>query len=444
MAERANRYAALAGWLAPRYYAWRPWLPARLLYHRDFFRVRALLALDEAALAVQAGARLRRVLVHALRHVPHYRRTVRLSAAAAACEPLDDVLAQFPYLTKDEVMAQQHAFLDGRLDPRRLLYATSGGSSGQGIGMWRNKRLADIEKAFFVHAWSRFGFSFDKSRILRIGADARRLAHEPPARVVGNRLMLSPYHVGSAHKAAILDALRRFKPEYVHAYPSSAAALAELLRPGDLDVPVRAVLLASEPVTQAQLDALRRLFACPVSFNYGLSERTNLAFAECTGETASPYRFQPLYGRNENRRDGTRMEIVGTSLWNDVMPLIRYRTGDYGAIDAHGRCLHIDGRGQEFLVDRSGGRIPGLSIVIDEATWDFVRLYQVRQSQPGQIVLAVVPRHGPLDAAQRAFLLDAQRRRWGGLFDIVLQEESDIPLAPNGKRKLVVSALCTS
>jgi phenylacetate-CoA ligase len=255
--------------------------------------------------------------------------------------------------------------------------------------------------------------------------------------------MLSPYHVNAAHKAAILDAIRRFRPAYVHAYPSSATALAELLSPGELDTQVKAVLLASEPATPAQLAAIRRLFRCPVSLNYGLSERTNLAFAEYDGdgENLSDYVFQPLYGWTENRMDEDRLEIVGTSLWNDVMPLIRYRTGDYGSVDARGHCRAIDGRGHEFLVDRSGRRIPGLAIVIDEATWDFVRLYQVRQRRPGEITLAVVPRHGSLSSEQRAFVLEAQQRRWGGFFDIALQVENDIPLAPNGKRKLVINAL---
>jgi phenylacetate-CoA ligase len=433
----------LHGWLAAPYYTWRRFLPGRLLYHREFYRARALLAQeDQAAVAAQAALRLRHVLVHALEHVPWYRRNVRLGPAEAAHEPLDEVLARFPYLSKDEVMAQQRDFLDRRLDPRRLMYATSGGSSGQGIGMWRSKRLADIEKAFFTHAWGKFGFSFDKSRILRIGADARRLAHEAPARVVGNRLMLSPYHLGDEHRAAILEAIQRFRPAYVHAYPSSATALAELLRPGELASEVKAVLLASEPATPAQLAAIRRLFGCPISLNYGLSERTNLAFASHDGTGLSDYVFQPLYGWTENRMDEDRLEIVGTSLWNDVMPLIRYRTGDYGSVDARGHCPAIDGRGHEFLVDRSGRRIPGLAIVIDEATWDFVRLYQVRQRHAGEITLAVVPRHGSLSSDQRAFLLDAQRRRWGGFFDISLQVEHDIPLAPNGKRKLVISALC--
>lgn len=437
MAEAVSPYALLA----TPYYSWRRYIPRRLLYHRDYFRVLGLLEQDQTTIAGYAEQRLRNMLVHALEHVPFYQGTVKLSVQEAAQEPVGEVLAAFPYLSKEKVMSQQRDFLDSRLDPTKLIYATSGGSSGQGIGMWRSKRLADIEKAFFTHAWGKFGFSFDKSRILRIGADARRLAHEEPVRVVGNRLMLSPYHVHGRHKAAIVDAIARFRPDYVHAYPSSAAALSELLRPEELGVQVKAVLLASEPATPDQLAAIRRLFEAPVSLNYGLSERTNLAFLTVDHDGISHYRFDTLYGWNENRMEGERAEIVGTSLWNEVMPLIRYRTGDYGLIDAQGHCSGIDGRGQDFLVDRMGKRIPGLSIVIDEVTWDFVRLYQVRQSRIGEITLAVVPRHGSLNDEQKAFVLDAQRRRWGGFFDISLQEEHDIPLAPNGKRKLVVTAL---
>jgi phenylacetate-CoA ligase len=427
--------------LAQPYYAWRRYIPGRVLYHPDFFKVLGMLSKDQAAIAELSRQRLRKILVHALEHVPYYAHRLKLGIEEAKNEPVQEVLAAFPYLTKDEVMSRQRDFLDRRLDPDKLMYATSGGSSGQGIGLWRSKRLADIEKAFFTDEWGKLGFSFDKSRILRIGADARRLAHEDPVRVVGNRLMLSPYHVHEQHKAAILEGVKRFRPDYVHGYPSSVAALAELVDSSELDVQVRAVLLASEPATPAQLMSIRRLFHAPISLNYGLSERTNLAFLQVDDKGISDYRFQALYGWNENRLDGDRSEIVGTSLWNDVMPLIRYRTNDYGVIDADGRCPGIEGRGHEYLVDRSGKRIPGLSIVIDEVTWDFVRLYQVRQEKAGEITLAVVPRHGRLNDEQRAFVLDAQQRRWGGFFDISLQEERDIPLASNGKRKLVVNSL---
>jgi phenylacetate-CoA ligase len=428
-------------WLLHRYYAWRSWVPARWLYHADYFRVLKLRGGDPGRLRVAAATRLSHVLRTAVGHVPYYRRTVKLSAGELANEAPSELLKRFPYLSKDEVMASQREFLDERADPRRLHYATSGGSTGQGIGLWRSKRLADIEKAFFTHEWAQFGFSFDKARTLRIGADARGLAHQPPVRVDGNRLMLSPYHLAPRHRAAIVDAIYRFQPHYVHAYPSSAAALAELIEPAALGLTIRAVLLASEPATRQQLAAIAGRFGCPVSISYGLTERTSLAFASHRQGVTGPYRFDPLYAVNENRMSGGRCEIVGTSLWNDLMPLIRYCSDDYGAIDAEGACAVIDGRGQEFLLDRHGNRIPGLSIVIDEATWDFVRLYQVRQRSAGAITICVVPRRAKLSAGQRQFVLDAQLRRWGGWFDIGIEEVADIPLAANGKRQLVVSEI---
>jgi phenylacetate-CoA ligase len=155
--------------LLKSYYACRCWVPARCLYHRDYFRVRGLLAGDPARLRVAAAMRLRHVLRTAVLHVPFYRRTVRLSADELANEAPAELLQRFPYLSKEQVMDCQADFLDERANLRRLHYATSGGSSGQGIGLWRSKRLADIEKAF-NHQWAQFGFSFDKARTLRIGA----------------------------------------------------------------------------------------------------------------------------------------------------------------------------------------------------------------------------------------------------------------------------------
>jgi phenylacetate-CoA ligase len=426
-------------WLLKQYYEYRAWVPARCLYHPDYFRVRRLLAGGPDQAQALLEQRLRHVLSVAVASVPFYKRSVSLSAGELANEPPRQLLERFPYLCKAQVMDCQRDFLHERFDPRYLRYVTSGGSSGQGIGLWRTKRLADIEKAFFTHQWGRFGFTFDRARYLRIGADARRQAHEAPTRVTGNRLLLSPYHLTARHKGAIVAAINRFQPQFVHAYPSSFIALCELIDAGDLDFRLRAVLLASEPATARQLALIERLFGCPVSISYGLSERTNLAFAEHRHGVTGPYRFQRLYGIDENLVSEGRAEIVGTSLWNDVMPLIRYRTSDYGAIDDTGTCPGIDGRDQEFLIDRSGHRVPGLLVVIDEVTWDFVRMYQIRQRKRGALTLAVVARHGSLSQAQRTFLLESQRKRWGNQFEIDLDEVADIPLSPSGKRRLVVN-----
>lgn len=433
-----TRYKA---WLQKGYDGYRAYVPARLLYHADYFRVRKLLLASPDAIAAEAARRLRHVLGVAVRWVPFYQRTVRLSAGELANECPRQLLERFPYLHKAQVMDCQRDFLDRRLDPRKLNYATSEGSSGQGIGVWRTKRLADIEKAFYTHKWGRFGFTFDKARYLRMGSDARRLPHEPCVSIMGNRLLLSPSHVFARHKGAIVAALNQFRPQFVHAYPSAAASLSELVQAGDLDFDIDAVLLASEPAMPQQLGSIARLFGCPISISYGLTERTNLAFATSVEGACGPFRFEPLYGVTENRWNNGRPEIVGTSCWNDVMPLVRYCTDDFGVLDQAGRCRAIHGRDQEFLFDRGGNRIPGLLLIVDGGAWDLVRLYQVRQRKPGAITIFVVPKHGALNAAQKKLLLDYQRKRWGSFFDIDLDEVADIPLSASGKRQLVVNEL---
>jgi phenylacetate-CoA ligase len=424
-----------------QYYRWRRWAPKRLLYHPDHFLVRRLLSAEPEVQASFVAARLRLILQTALTHVPYYRGKVRIDTHDIAHAPLPELIARFPYIDKAEVMERQRAFLDERLDPRFLVYATSHGSTGTGISVWRNKRESDIEKAFYAAEWGRYGFDFDKSRYLRIGYDAAQPLDAAPTWCLGNRLMLSPDHVQAAHLPAILRAIDRFRPQYMHAYPSAALALAELLAHGGQGIGfrLRGVLLASEPASTAQLAQISRAFGAPVSISYGLTERTNLAFASHDGTTASQYQFQALYGWNENRVRLGRHEIVGTSLWNETMPLIRYCTGDYAVVDSHGRCGGIEGRLQEFVLDRHGNRLPGLMIALDACTWHFIKACQLYQRECGKVTLRVVPRHGGLGPHERAALLAGPIRYWGRDIEFDCVEVSDIAAGPGGKRRFVVS-----
>ncbi|MEO6561554.1 MAG: hypothetical protein ABIN99_00690 [Nitrosospira sp.] len=435
----------LIGRVESAYYTFRQWVPARVLYHPAYFYVLSLLEKcgKKSDLLEQAVAmRLRFILSEAVTQVPFYRESIKLTVEEIKrSEKPVELLQLFPFLEKEMVMDQQDRFLSDRYRKKHIYYVTSGGSSGQGIGLWRNRRVADIEKAFFAWERERFGFSLERSRYLRIGADARRKAGESPVWKFGNQLMLSPYHVNEQWRKEILLRLNEYKPEFINAYPSSLFELAQLIESDRLHFRPRAIFLASEPVLDYQLAKILDIFGAPISFHYGLTERTNLAFAEYRKGVKYSYRMNPLYGYAENRSIDGKFEIVGTSLWNDVMPLIRYCTADFGLIGKNGELEEIDGRAQEFLLDKSGNRIPGLSIIIDEPTWDFVKYYQVTQSKVGVIKILLVPKRGPLSEEQRKYVLTGQQKRWGEFFDIAVQEIDNIPLTPGGKRRLVVSDL---
>src|SRR5207344_466573 len=96
---------------------------------------------------------------------------------------------------------------------------------------------------------------------------------------------------------------------------------------------LRGVMLYSENAYGFQLEKFREVFRCPIVTHYGHSERVLMA-ASMPGDDR--YFFWPQYGHFELvdandmpiTRPGVVGFVVGTSFDNEVMPFVRYRTGD--------------------------------------------------------------------------------------------------------------------
>ena len=415
-------------------------LPPRLIHHPDYFLVRRLCGLAKSgdnSYRPVLSDRLRRVLTNAVAYVPHYQ-DAGVTLAQCRNEDPFHLIQEFPFLTKDSVIANPERFLSSRV-PRFVRYKkSSSGSSGQGIVLWRTKQTADVEKAFLDQQWAPWGWSAAHSLILRMGDDARQKLEDYPVARHANRLMVSPLHLTDTWLDRIYDDIVAFGPEFVHAYSSCAFTLARFIvetrRP---PLSVRAVMLTSEPLPRRWIPTLQKGFAADISIHYGLTERTN--FAETTvplGESALHYRLNPIYGHQENFvHDDGRHEIVGTSYWNTVMPLIRYRTGDFGTIK-DGELSAIDGRDIEHLVAKNGKPIPGLSVEPDMEVWRSVSRLQIYQPRPGEVVFRVIPK-GDVSRDDLDRVLASFKPLWGDFFDMSLDVVDDIPGTAAGKMRFV-------
>src|SRR5205823_12575440 len=126
---------------------------------------------------------------------------------------------------------------------------------------------------------------------------------------------------------------------------------------------IKAIMLFSESVLEYHVNLLKEVFACPILRHYGQSERVLMAGSMPDDER---YFFWPQYGHFELVDDagkpvtqaGMLGEIVGTGLDNQVMPFIRYRTGDMAILGDQPHPLlpgypvveSVEGRRQEFIV----------------------------------------------------------------------------------------------
>jgi phenylacetate-CoA ligase len=223
---------------------------------------------------------------------------------------------------------------------------------------------------------------------------------------------------------------RAFKPDLLHAYPSAALQTAEFLeRAGQTwRLLLSGLLAGSERLTLPQKRLLERVFQCRVYRWYGHSERVVLAGE---GRKSELFYFWPTYGFVEfgsPNEDGL-CEVIGTSFHNLVMPLIRYRTGDYvrlanprtdGTLEFPWPAVsEIAGREQEFLVSGSGRRISLTAFNMHDAIFDDLYAVQFYQDQPGRAEFRYVPRPG-FHTSRLPLIEEGIRRKLGDDLAIVL------------------------
>jgi len=416
-------------------------LPKRLIYPREYFEVINLLRRQDAGQDIEADIRIRlaNILVQALTTVPYYMESgLDIDPQSISPENAYDVLAQFPYLDKSTIMDQPERFVSNKFKIDALNIYTSGGSTGQGVKLYRNLVLRLIERAFFDYHWGKSGWK-PTLRSVRMASSGRKKEDEDPFSKMGNILCVSPYHLDDKWIGTIYETLNRYRTEFIQGYSSCVGYFVEYMMRNSLKMEtVKGISLASERVTKRHLECIRKVFGdIPVVFHYGLGEITSLAWGFIKdGEIA--YKFEKAYGYSENHvyPDG-RHEIVGTSYWNNIMPLIRYRTQDFGKI-VNGIMSNLDGRSQEFLVTHTGAKFPGFSISIDTFVWDYVEIFQVVQNEPGKIEFHIKPRSNYNPDVENK-ILEAQQKKWGGFFEMKIVVDDTIERTVSGKLRLIVN-----
>jgi phenylacetate-CoA ligase len=397
---------------------------------------------------------LRTVLHHAASYCPFYqRRFVRAGFRPESVQALED-LGACPLLEKRDLQEHYQEMASSEIPASRRLYITTGGSTGVPVGFYLQKGVSrPKEQAFLEAMWKRAGY-FDGARLAVIrGLVTSSEARGPIVRYDATRdwLILSSYHLTEERWPEYLEALEKFKPDLLHAYPSAALQLAGYLeRFGQTwRLPLRGLLCGSERLTLPQKRLLERVFKCRVYRWYGHAERVVLAGE---GAHSELFYFWPQYGFVEfgdPNEEGLR-EVIGTAFHNLAMPLIRYRTGDYVRLAEPSdvsnleypwpAAVEIAGREQEFLVSATGRRISLTAFNMHDAVFDHLYAVQFYQDQPGVAEFRYLA--GPKFHRSRLTDIEAAiRRKLGDDFRITFREVKEVEKTSRGKHRWLISKL---
>lgn len=400
------------------------------------------------------GERLARVLNRAATQVPYYREhwiQRRRRGNRASWEYLEN----WPVLQKEPLRAHPQAFVAEDCNTKRMIAIHTSGTSGTPLTLWRS---FNTEKAYYALFEARnrrwHGVTFhDRWAILGGKLVTPVWQRHPPFWVWNaglNQLYMSSYHLAPDLIPFYLDALVHHQIKYIWGYTSSLYALAlEILALKRQDIKLTVAIANAEPVFDYQRQAIAAAFQCPLRENYGITEIVAGAM-ECRLGTLHLWPevgvIEVLEGENP-LPPGTTGDLVGTSLINQDMPLIRYRVGDRGALSNGktpcpcGRTLpvlaRVEGRIDDVLFTADGRRIGRLDPVFKAHLP--IKEAQIIQDSLNYVRVRYVPAPGFNHQSEETIIEQLKARL--GQVDIFLEPVTELPRDANGKFRAVISNL---
>jgi phenylacetate-CoA ligase len=345
---------------------------------------------------------LRKLLNHAYRNVPYYRKIFnKRRLKPKTVETLEDI-KRLPFLEKDTFKFFYHQMvaenvIPSSLSARALTVAHTSGTTGKPLQFYQDKLEVEKEWAFVCHQWSRAGYKPGDSRIELRGEIDLKKNHMQYSPLEGV-LRLSPCISDKDVVRFYLKKIKSFGAKFIHGYPSSIASLAHMMRKHSIGVPIKlkAIFFTSEIVYDWERKIVQDVFNCRVFAHYGQAEHVATA-AEC--EYSHCYHFAPQYGITEI--EPKTNEIVATSFLNFVNPFIRYKTTDVVSLPVLSKCKFcernyfpivktIEGRLEDFIITPQGIFIPPAAMTHPFKDLKTVRETQLIQESPDRIILRVV------------------------------------------------------
>jgi len=431
----------------PSFRAW--FMFARRLYY--LYQLRRNLRQKPLMLKQMQLKMLRAVVRHAYENVPYYYKKFR----AAGVEPDDvkgfDDLRRIPVTSKFEVQScTVEDVVASGFDVKRLVRRTTSGSTGIPLATFVDRRFLDFEEALWMRAWFEDGLRIrDKMAVI---ADPRGF---PKGKTffrswwLADRLYISIFD--SVERQ--LELLSESKPDVVKGYASSLYLLA--VETSDLKAKVkpRLVFSGAELLDEHSRKTVSTTFGAEVFDFYACSELGLLGW-ECKVHSgfhvnADSVLIEFLDEDGEAVAPGESGRVVGTSLFNYAMPLIRYDLGDVAVpIDDECSCgvtlplmRLVEGRADDFLVAIDGRLIPPtVFFPYPFENMDKIKQFRVVQKRRDKLRIELVPKGEFLN--ENGFFKKAEKRikqLFGENMQVEFKVVDVIPLDKSGKLRKVIS-----
>jgi len=400
---------------------------------------------------------IKKILEYAYHNIPYYRNVLKkLDASPHDFKNFTD-FEQFPFLTKKILGEESEQFIPIGRKKEEFNYYTTGGSTGEPLGFYLDNSMSVIAEAFMSNQWKRVGF-YPKDLVVRLRGDKVPGGKLWTYQSSSNSYVFSSFHLTKENIMKMVEKINKIRPVFFHVYPSSLWLFTALMKELNLSLNFhpKAIFSGSEKLFDFQRREFELFYKARVFSWLGMSEQAVLA-GEC--EYSEKYHAFPQYSYIElvDEDDkkissaGEDGEIVGTNLFNKVIPLIRYKTMDVACYDDK-KCQckrnfpilqSVRGRTQEYLITKSGEKFAlGPAIFgIHDRFFSSVKKIQFVQHEVGKVVLRVVMNSDSKKETIEKELFRNFQEKVGRNIDLEIRYVDDIPRTKSGKHSYIIQTL---
>ena len=398
-----------------------------------------------------------RLLQHCGQHVPFYQQLFARHSFVPSDDCTLDAFRRLPIIEKKIIRENREAFKADNIelfDPR---INTTGGTTSYTLHHYISRATHSSTIANILLQWDDAGYQLGEKMILLGGSSLYPSLGSVKAWLYNrlqNVIPLSSFDITPRNLTDYAMRIRRSGARFLRGYASAIYTLARhMVKQGIEGVHLEVIFTTAETLFPEYRQVIEEAFGCQVFNEYGARDGGVLAFecSEHAGLHINAYNclVEIVDDQGMPVPVGESGHLMLTSLDNYAFPFLRYRIGDIGTLTDErcpcGRGLpllkEVKGRSGDFVVGPNGLRIH--SEFFSHIFWQFptVSQYQVIQDTPSGVTLRlVVDGHGLSASDQRKITAIVQRRA-GPNFEVKIELVDNIPPAPSGKWKYVISTL---
>jgi phenylacetate-CoA ligase len=416
--------------------------------------------LDGAQTRELQDEKLRRLVRHAYRNVPYYRRKMQEMKLRPEDIRGQADLHKLPFLTKADI--RQHLYFDimsENHDKSQILRISTSGSTGEPFICYADRAQVEVRWAATLRAqeWTGYRFGDPSVRLWHqtLGMTKSQAAKERADAVLSNRTFIPIFELSDENLSRMIDVVVGVQPVLMDGYAEALDFIARYLKTtGRVDVRPRALMSSAQTLPIPSRKLIEEAFGCKVFDKYGSREFSGIAY-ECDAHAghhvvAEAYIVETLRD-GQPVKPGEVGEIVVTDLNNFCMPFIRYRIGDLAeALDLSNPCAcgrgaprlgAIEGRVQSIIQGTDGRYLPGTFFAHYLKEFDYaIKKFQIVQDERDAMAFRIV-KGGRYSEDVLQEVLATFREYLGEKMKIDVEFVDEVAMVRTGKRLASVSRL---